>query len=98
MNLTHHRKSSAVVAGLVIGGALLLAGCATKTAGEIPMEGKIVLVEGQYESAFVTGSRLPVLVPKGQVARAATLAVSPVLSLSPEELQRMRDRADNVGK
>jgi len=77
---------------------MLLAGCATKTAGEIPMEGKIVLMEGQYENVYVTGSRLPVLIPKGQVARAAGLAVSPVQSRSAEELQRMRDRADNVGK
>jgi hypothetical protein len=95
---THPRKSSAAAAVCFVGAALLLSGCATKPVNEVPAERKIVLMKGEFEYVYVTGSRVPVLVPLGQAWRAATLAASPVVNRSAEALEKIQNQATNFAR
>jgi hypothetical protein len=84
-----HRSTPHFIAGVISVTALLLvSSCAsvrkTAAAGE---DRKIVLTESEYETVYVTGSMLPVLVPKSATARPLP-SMSPVSTMSPEAFQK----------
>jgi hypothetical protein len=84
-----HRSTPRFLAGVIAVTALLLvSSCAsvrkTAAAGE---ERKIVLTESEYETVYVTGSMLPVLVPKSATARPLP-SMSPVSTMSAEAYQK----------
>ena len=80
--------ASSVAAGLVS----LLAGCVAQT-NHTPtpvVEGKI-LSESEYEYRIVTGSNIPVRVPKSPTARPVP-TIAPVTVMNPEQFGDMLRR------
>lgn len=71
-------------AALLAANALLLGGCAN-LARNPPSGGEILVVE--TENVWMTGSNIPVRVPKSPTARIAP-TISPLTVLTPDEMRR----------
>jgi hypothetical protein len=95
--------SSVAVAPTVfmVGGALLLNGCASTpkavTTAKAADERKVVLSEAEYEYVYITGSNIPVRVPKTPIARPL-LTSSPVRVISPEDFEKWVQRGQMGGR
>jgi len=94
-------QPSACIAALsLIGAALLVSACASKSASVAPSqsagEQKIVLREGEYKEVYVTGSNIPVRVSASPTARPLPGATN-VTTLSPDEWQDLMRRGDALG-
>jgi len=74
--------------------------CATQTRKiarpAIPPDGR-VLAESEYEYVTVTGSNIPVRVPKSPTARPLPSA-SPVMQVSPDEFRNLVQRGFGSGR
>jgi hypothetical protein len=63
---------------------LLLASCASTNRDTRSQSPKVVLDKSQYEEVYVTGSNIPVLVPRGMTTAQALPPISPVKTMSAE--------------
>jgi hypothetical protein len=85
----------------LVGVALLLTGCVSTpkavTAVKEVDGKKIFLSEAQYEYVYVTGSNIPVRVPKTPIARPL-LTSSPVRVMSPDDFEKWVQRGQMGGR
>jgi hypothetical protein len=74
-------------AALFAAAALVLAGCAHHAQAPVPgPDGKILLVE--YDQVYVTGSHIPVLVPRSATVRTEP-GISPLTTLTPDQMRQI---------